>query len=435
VHGGAGLSTYYTERRAPFADPEASIHPQPKTIAVDLTPVLPGGENGGAKVFALTLIRRLAVAERGTSFVLLTQAASHEELAALDGENVRRVMVIGPAASANRARLFRVASRALSHSPAFVRRRAAAVGYRVHKALKRGGAGVVEALGADLLFCPFTAPTYRSPRIPTVCTIYDVQFRDYPQFFTPEDLVQRERAFLEACAGATALAAISDYSRESAIAAGPLDPRRIRTIHLRLAHASSPSPAADVLARLGLLSGRFLLYPANFWKHKNHEMLLTAFAIAARDGLPGDVKLVCTGAPSARMQWLADAARAMGLGDRAVFPGFLDENDFNATAARSAGLIFPSLYEGFGMPVLDAMALGVPVACANVTALPEVAGDAALLFDPRRPDDIAKAMVSLVTDSGLRERLVDAGKRRAVEFSDPDRMAAEYWDLFCKASA
>lgn len=87
------------------------------------------------------------------------------------------------------------------------------------------------------------------------------------------------------------------------------------------------------------------------------------------------------------------------------------------------------------MPVLDAMALGVPVACANVTALPEVAGDAALLFDPRRPDDIAKAMVSLVTDSGLRERLVDAGKRRAVEFSDPDRMAAEYWDLFCKASA
>src|SRR6185369_8081596 len=290
---------------------------------------------------------------------------------------------------------------------AFVRRRAAQLGYNMHKALKRRGSGLLEKLDADLLFCPFTAPTYREARTPTVCTIYDVQFRDYPQFFTPEDVVQRERAFLEACAGATALAAISDYSRESAIAAGHLDPQRIRTIYLRLAHASPPDEAraAKVRARLRLQPGRFLLYPANFWKHKNHEMLFTAFAIATRNGLPGDVKLACTGAPSPRAPWLEQAARAMGLGERVVLPGFLDDADFTAMASRSAGLVFPSLYEGFGMPVLDAMAQGVPVACSNVAALPEIAGGAALLFDPRQPDDIGKAMVSLVTDSQLRERL------------------------------
>ena len=87
------------------------------------------------------------------------------------------------------------------------------------------------------------------------------------------------------------------------------------------------------------------------------------------------------------------------------------------------------------MPVLDAMAHGVPVACSNLAALPEIAGGAALLFDPRKPGDIAKAMVSLVTDSQLRDRLVDAGKKRAAEFSDADRMAADYWDLFRKALA
>ena len=399
--------------------------------------MLPGGENGGAKVFALALVRRLAASQPGTSFVLLTQAASHDELAILDRDNVRRVRVIGPAASAQRARLFGLASRALAHSPGFMRRRAAGIGYRVHKAIKRSGSGVLRGLGADLLFCPFTAPTYRERGIPTVCTIYDVQFRAYPQFFTPEDVVQRERAFLEACADATELAAISDYSRESAIAAGHVDPRRIRTIHLRLGPPPQPeeSIATSILARLGLQGGRYLLYPANFWKHKNHEMLLAAFGIASRGNLPRDVKLVCTGASIERAQWLARAARALGLEDRILFPGFLGGDDFTALASRSAGVVFPSLYEGFGLPIIDAMALGVPAACSNVTALPEVAGGAALLFDPRKPDEIAAAMVSLVQDRALRERLVEAGRKRAAHFCDADRMAAEYWDMFCAALA
>jgi glycosyltransferase involved in cell wall biosynthesis len=400
--------------------------------------VLPGGENGGAKVLALALIRRLAASQPDTSFVLLTQAAAHEELAALDRDNVRRVMVVGPAASAQRTKLFAFASRALAHSPAFLRRRVAGIGYRVHNLLKRrGSSGLLRELGADLLFCPFTAPTYRDSRIPTVCTIHDLQFRAYPQFFAAEDIVQRERAFLEACRHGEALAAVSEYSRQAAIAAGHLEERRIRTIHERIARASSPDAthAAGVLARLGLHAGRFLLYPANFWKHKNHEMLLAAFAIADRGDLPRDIRLVCTGASGARAQWLVNAARAMELADRIVFPGFVSEDDLTAMASRSAGIVFPSLHEGFGIPVVDGMALGVPVACSNVTSLPEVAGDAALLFDPRRPDDIARALVSLVQDRPLRERLIVAGRKRAAEFCDTDRMAAEYWDMFCAAFA
>lgn len=97
------------------------------------------------------------------------------------------------------------------------------------------------------------------------------------------------------------------------------------------------------------------------------------------------------------------------------------------------GVVFPSLYEGFGMPVMEAMAANVPVACSNSTALPEVVGKAALLFDPRVPSQIAQAMISLVADDALRSQLIQAGRPTAVDFSDSERMAREYWRLFEQA--
>lgn len=403
--------------------------PGPRHVVVDLTPVLPGGENGGAKVFALQVVTELAALAPECKFTLLTQAAAHEELAALDRDNVRRLQVIGPAASAGRSKAFGTAARIVSRMPAWARARAARAGYAVNSVLKRGGAGgLAKKLGADLLFCPFTAPTFREPGIPTVCTIYDVQYRDYPQFFSVEDAAQRDRAFVDACRHATRLAAISEFSRKSAIAAGRVEPGRIKAIPLQI----GPRPNAA-----GAAAGAtpYLLYPANFWKHKNHEMLLTAFGMAGAMGLPKDVRLVCTGAPGERRDWLVRAAAAIGLGDRVEFPGFMDRATYAALLGGARGLVFPSLYEGFGMPPIEAMAASVPVACSNTTSLPEVVGDAALLFDPRIPGDIARAMITLVTDEATRARLVESGRARAEAFVHPERMAAAYWDLFQEAMA
>jgi hypothetical protein len=103
--------------------------------------------------------------------------------------------------------------------------------------------------------------------------------------------------------------------------------------------------------------------------------------------------------------------------------------------ANCTCVVFPSLYEGFGLPIIEAMAAGVPVACSNTTSLPEVGGDAAILFDPRVPTQIAQAMISLVENEALRAQLIQAGLLRAEEFSDAGRMAREYWDLFHYASA
>jgi len=146
-----------------------------------------------------------------------------------------------------------------------------------------------------------------------------------------------------------------------------------------------------------------------------------------------DLKLALTGAPSPRRDELAEAVRRMGLAQHVIFPGYLGEADYAALLAGAAGLLFPSLFEGFGMPVLEAMSAGVPVLCGNLTSLPEIAGpepSAALLFDPRRPAEIAAAIERFENDPALRPELIERGRRRAAEFLQPAAMAARYWEVF-----
>ena len=120
----------------------------------------------------------------------------------------------------------------------------------------------------------------------------------------------------------------------------------------------------------------------------------------------------------------------MNLADRVIFPGYLTDTELAILMVNCAGLIFPSLYEGFGIPVVEAMAAGIPVACSNLTSLPEVVDKAAILFNPRISTEIAKAMIALVEDKTLKEELISAGKIRATNFADADLMAKQYWELF-----
>lgn len=405
-----------------------------KTILVDLTPVLPGGENGGAKLFVLELIRYLATQNPNTNFILLTQARAHNELASMDRKNISRIMIEGE--GGRKSFLAKLVGYLFSRLP-FIPSRLSLIGYRLYAKLKRRSLKkIISEIKPDLIFCPFTAPTYTLPQIPSVCVIYDLQYKTHPLFFDKADMLNRDHAFTEACRLATKLTAISDYSRKSAIKHGKIPESKIKTIHLRMAkrtHNLEPI-IHSLLDSLNIKKSQYLLYPANFWLHKNHEMLLTALNIAYhKNKLSKDIKLVCTGAPGKREQWLINATKKMGLDKQVIFTGYLNDSDLGLLLNNAAGVIFPSLYEGFGLPILEAMAAQIPVACSNITSIPEVAGNGAIYFDPRKPDEIADAIVKLVNDNNLRQKLITIANERVQTFCDSSKMAQEYWEFFQEA--
>jgi len=159
-------------------------------------------------------------------------------------------------------------------------------------------------------------------------------------------------------------------------------------------------------------------------------MLFTALGMYRAKYPESSLQVVCTGSPDQRMAILREAARRMGLESRVRFPGFLADDEFTSLLASCQALIFPSLYEGFGMPVLEAMSFGKPVFCSNVTSLPEVAGDAAYYFDPKKPEEILHAMERASADAQLRADLVKRGYGRAAAFGNTDQMVRDYLSVF-----
>jgi glycosyltransferase involved in cell wall biosynthesis len=143
-----------------------------------------------------------------------------------------------------------------------------------------------------------------------------------------------------------------------------------------------------------------------------------------------DLALVCTGAPGPAMDELTTLASATLPSGSFAFAGYLPEREFVGLLQSCRALIFPSLYEGFGLPILEAMACDRPVLCSNVTSLPEVAGDAAVLFDPRDPLGMANAIGRLESDPALVAGLVQRGRQRARCFGTAHDMAANYLAAF-----
>lgn len=351
-----------------------------KRIAIDLTPLRPGGEMGGVKPLALELVRELGRLAPQDELILLTANVNHDELKPLDAANVRRSLVAKhkPAPEGADARLLlRIALAKLIPARVFQKAK------RSYRSQQSGG--LMKELGADLLFCPFTAPTYYDPAVPVVSLVVDLQFLAYPRFFSLRERFYRNEHFRDACRVSAHLIAISEFVRRTILESAAVDPAKVSTIHIGL-HSTlkrvDAEAAAGVSRDFGLKDNRNLIYPANFWPHKNHIRLLEALRIFFNRYPDTDLKLVCTGAPETGLVEVQARATQLGLSEQIVFPGHLSREQFIALLQSSRALIFPSLYEGFGMPVLEAMQLDVPVLCSRATSLPEVAGDAALYFDP-----------------------------------------------------
>jgi len=259
------------------------------------------------------------------------------------------------------------------------------------------------------------------PRVAHVATIHDTIVLRCKEWHTPEDAAYHTRKLYEVARHATRIIAVSEQTRRDAVDLLGIPLERIDVIP----EAASPAlrPPTDhraqqeVLARYGLRDGDYIFYVGTIEPRKNLVRLATAFKVAVERSPELTTRLVLAG----RRGWLTgpiDAGlQALGLGDRLLMPGRVPFEDLPALLHGARAVGYVSLYEGFGLPPLEAMACGTPVVASYSSSIPEVVGDAGLLVDPYDVHDIATALHRIMTDDALRADLAQRGLRRAQQFS------------------
>lgn len=279
----------------------------------------------------------------------------------------------------------------------------------------------------DVYFCPFNTLWPRPVPRPSVLTFTDMQERFYPQFFTAKQLQERLHHYDWSLRMADAVIAISDFTRHSCIDIVGIGPRKLRTIHLAPDDLPAPLPPEGWSA-----AGweKFIYYPANFWDHKNHAGLLRALRRLKDDGLP--VRCVFTGSMLDRESDWSALVAATGAGGLVRHLGRRPRAELSWLFRHARGLVVPSFFEGFGIPVVEAMHCGCPVACSGGTSLPEVAGDAAAFFDPSDDGAIAQSVARLWNDDVFCRDLIARGRVQGAKFN-ARRLVEQHVEAFALA--
>ncbi len=258
------------------------------------------------------------------------------------------------------------------------------------------------------------APAWRNWR--SVVTLHDLAFLLYPATHT-EDSRGYYAASGESVRKAERVIAVSQRTASDAVRLLGVDPVRMRVVPEAAAPGFSPRGAAEfdaIAQRLHLDARPYALFVGTLEPRKNLPLLLDAFSEVRGDL---DVQLLIVGGRGWLDEPIFAAHARSGLADNVRFLGTLDEDDLAALYSHAAAFVLPSLYEGFGLPVLEAMACGAPVICSNAGPLPEVAGDAAVLLDPHDPGPWADAMLAVLSNSQLASALRQKGFARAATFS------------------
>lgn len=395
-------------------------------IAVDLTPLQPGGQNGGAKVLVLSLLKEWQEIGTNYQFLLLTAPWNHQELIEYESSNIKCLLMAELGQESNS--LFG------NNQIGFLKNLYSTLNKLQNKFSKFHSKSLLEKHKVSLLFCPFSAPTYAQKNIPLVAIIHDLQHLDYPFFFTDIERENRTNFLNNLMKEANHLICVSDFTRLSFIKYFNADTKIHQitvipnSIHKRWKNSSKTS-ANKTLEEIGLIENKYAFYPANYWQHKNHRMLLAAYNLYKKNFSDHSLDLVFTGALKNEESNLREAVKRMGISDHVHFLGFLDEDALAYIWERCKCLIFPSLYEGFGIPVLEAMAFGKPVLASKVCSLPEVGGDAVLYFDPRNPIEVAEYLGRITNDTLLCKKLINQGYERLKSF-DQKEMATQYLQVF-----
>lgn len=253
--------------------------------------------------------------------------------------------------------------------------------------------------------------------VPTVLTVHDLIFRRFPGYHKRLNYWYLNLAMPLYVSRADAIIAISECTRRDLIAAYGVPPEKVTVVYEAAAPHFVPTPA-DEVARVRArydLPERFLLTVGTIEPRKNLSRLLAAFEIVARQGL-ADAWII-VGRPGWLYENFFAQLEASPLREKVILPGFVPDADLPAVNSAATVAVLPSLYEGFGLPVLEAMACGTPVVCSDASSLPEFGGDAARYFDPTDTEAVTVALSEVLSDAALCREMGRRGRQQAARFS------------------
>lgn len=267
----------------------------------------------------------------------------------------------------------------------------------------------------DVLHATFVPPPHAG--VPYVFTMHDVSMFEHPEFYPASVRFRLVRGIERGLRKAAVVLCISEHCRQSVLDRFDLDPERVRVAYHGVgpeyAPPESEAEGAAVRARLGVRDAYFF-YVGKYEKRKNLLQLVRAFHAHRQSG--GRESLVLAGNKVWNDHSVPEEIARLGLEDAVQELGYVADEDLPALYAGAKAFVFPTLWEGFGLPVLEAMACGAPVICSNRTCLPEIAGDAALLVDPESTDELAGAMAQ-IGNANMAGTLRSRGRARASEFT------------------
>ncbi|MDQ8199945.1 glycosyltransferase family 1 protein [Pelagicoccus enzymogenes] len=356
---------------------EMTASSRPLQVAYDIARLSAGGANGGIKVHHYEFLRRFV--EKHSHEIRLFVFCREEivpELGFLAAAGHHQVHVLGPREGYD-PRRSEGSLPLLRYWPEVPE-------------------DLLSLLGIDVLYAGFGFSQLYTPNVPQVSLIVDVLHRSYPKSLPPAEVDFRDRWYAEAIEKSALVQTNSAFCKEQLVDEFGADPQKTFVISLPLHGRFDTVKTGSLPAEIATLSHPYFLYPANYWPHKNHEILLVAFAhfIAKNRGQPW--QLVLTGTRNERTPELEALARTLGIDQLTSFLDHLELGDFKLLWEKAHALVFPSLYEGFGLPVLEAMHFNKPIACGDYCSFKTVDSPFLLRFDARIPTEVSRAMEQLV---------------------------------------
>ncbi len=361
----------------------------PAIVWVDLLRMEPRGANGGIKPLVYGFLEEMTLlAWQPLRFVILAQTGLLEEMSFLRSSDI-------------------VASR---EGASWLVKGMSAVSQKISQT------ELEASFPAEVLYSPFGASAFARENLPMIALLVDSLHRDLSAALPVEEVNFREDSFKRTLGSKAWIQTLARHGIDRLHHHFGIHPTRCfhtyASVQNRLEH-ESPEPSRPP----SLPDGKFFFYPANFWPHKNHEVLLTAYRQYFQAAGDGAWPMLLTGHPDERMAALQELSKALGLESLVTFAGYLPDDAFKSVWHHAGALVFPSLHEGFGIPLVEAFQTGLPVLAARASVLPEVGRGACEWFDPRDPQDVAAALTRVADDEELRANLVAKGTAQLSRFS------------------